>query len=145
MCIRDSDKILTGDLRILGNVMESGTAQVIIHNPTSASVTVASGTVGVLVFPAVEQATAPPVDPPVASFSWSGPITGGEPEILDVQFTDTSTGTIDSWLWDFGDGDTSTQQHPLHVYATRGPYTVVLTVTNTGGSDDDTQIVDMRV
>ena len=88
----------------------------------------------------------PPVDPPVASFTWTGPITGGEPEVSDVQFTDTSTGSPTSWDWDFGDGSPhSTEQNPLHVYATRGPYTVVLTATNAGGSDDDTQIVDMNV
>jgi len=45
------DKILTNDLRILGNVSADGTVRVVIHNPTSASVTVASGTVAVLVLP----------------------------------------------------------------------------------------------
>jgi PKD repeat protein len=52
---------------------------------------------------------------------------------LDVVFTDTSTdadGTIVSWLWDFGDGNTSTQQNPSHTYAAAGTYTVTLTVTD---------------
>ena len=42
-----------------------------------------------------------------------------------IQFTDTSTGAS-TWEWDFGDGDRSTYQNPVHTYATRGTYTVVL-------------------
>ncbi|MFC2141004.1 PKD domain-containing protein, partial [Acidobacteriota bacterium] len=51
----------------------------------------------------------------------------------ETNFTDTSTdpdGTIVSWLWDFGDGNTSTQQNPSHTYAADGTYTVTLTVTD---------------
>ena len=46
-----------------------------------------------------------------------------------VAFTDNSTGAT-SWLWDFGDGNTSTQQNPTHTYATNGPHTVTLTINN---------------
>jgi PKD repeat protein len=46
---------------------------------------------------------------------------------LSVDFTDLSTGAS-SWAWDFGDGNTSTQQNPTHVYASAGTYTVTLTV-----------------
>ena len=49
---------------------------------------------------------------------------------LDVKFTDTSTGDPASWHWAFGDGATSTAQHPSHLYAAPGSYTVVLTVSN---------------
>lgn len=52
-----------------------------------------------------------------------------------VTFTDQSTGSPTSWLWDFGDGTTSTEQNPTHTYAQTGAYTVDLTVTNAGGSD----------
>lgn len=54
---------------------------------------------------------------------------------LGCTFTDQSTdsdGTIASWLWEFGDGTTSTAQNPSHTYASGGIYTVKLTVT-----DDD--------
>jgi PKD repeat protein len=55
------------------------------------------------------------------------PVSGEPP--LTVQFTDQSSGiTETSWLWDFGDGNTSTQQNPLHVYSDVGTYTVSLTV-----------------
>lgn len=47
------DKMLTSELRISGHVSAANTATVVIHNPTSAAVTVASGTVSVLVFPVI--------------------------------------------------------------------------------------------
>jgi PKD repeat protein len=50
-------------------------------------------------------------------------------QTLDVQFTDNSTNLAQSWLWDFGDGSTSTQQNPLHTYSGNGAYDVSLTVT----------------
>lgn len=56
-----------------------------------------------------------------------------------VNFIDQSTGNPTSWLWDFGDGSTSTQQNPTHIYLTPGSYTVKLTATNIGGSDPETK------
>ncbi|HJQ37613.1 MAG TPA: S8 family serine peptidase [Thermoanaerobaculia bacterium] len=58
-----------------------------------------------------------------------------------ASFADTSTNTPTSWLWNFGDGGTSTQQNPTHVYATTGTFTVQLTVTNAQGSDTTTKTV----
>jgi PGF-pre-PGF domain-containing protein len=60
------------------------------------------------------------------------PVNGVAP--LAVQFTDQTTGTPTSWLWDFGDGSTSTVENPSHTYTAAGTYTVNLTATNTGGS-----------
>ncbi len=70
-------------------------------------------------------------DIPVASFTWSP-----NPQLAGslVTFTDTSTGSPTSWLWDFGDSTTSTLQNPTHTYATAGPFTVNLTATNAAGS-----------
>jgi gliding motility-associated-like protein len=48
---------------------------------------------------------------------------------LERQFRDTSIGAH-SWSWQFGDGNTSTLQHPKHTYAAPGRYIVRLTVTN---------------
>ncbi|MDZ7304357.1 MAG: phytase [candidate division KSB1 bacterium] len=53
---------------------------------------------------------------------------------LHVQFTDQSSGPVKSWLWDFGDGVTSTVKNPSHTYMTAGVYTVTLTVANAAGS-----------
>ncbi len=74
--------------------------------------------------------------PPVADFSGT-PLTGIAP--LTVQFTDISTGQIDSWSWQFGDGQTSSQQSPQHLYQNAGTYNVSLTVTGQGGTDTETK------
>jgi gliding motility-associated-like protein len=53
-----------------------------------------------------------------------------------VQFRDTSsisTGAIESWQWDFGDGTKSSQQHPIHTYSSLGTYQVTLSVTYSNG------------
>jgi PKD repeat protein len=71
---------------------------------------------------------------PVAAFKAS-PLVGVAS--LEVEFFDESTGSIDSWYWDFGDGNDSTLQSPRHSYDTSGTYTVSLTVT--GNSDSDTE------
>lgn len=46
-----------------------------------------------------------------------------------VTFTDQSTGSPSAWSWDFGDGNSSTDQNPTHSYSTAGTYTVTLTVS----------------
>jgi len=74
----------------------------------------------------------PPPAAPVAGFT-SSPASGEAP--LLVSFTDTSTGVVDSWAWDFGDGAGSSLQNPSHTYDAPGTYTVTLTVANSGGSD----------
>lgn len=47
--------------------------------------------------------------------------------------TDTSVGNPTSWLWDFGDNQTSTAENPIHTYMANGTFTVQLTVTNLAG------------
>ena len=58
---------------------------------------------------------------PVAQFTGS-PTSGTSP--LTVNFSNTSTGSITSYAWTFGDGGTSTAASPSHVYAAAGTYTV---------------------
>jgi PKD repeat protein len=63
--------------------------------------------------------------PLVVGFS-ATPTQGTNP--LTVAFSDTSTGaTTTAWSWDFGDGFTSTDQNPTHLYTGPGSYTVSLT------------------
>ena len=57
----------------------------------------------------------------------------------NVQFTDLSTGSIKSRLWNFGDGQTSSTQNPLHTYSEPGEYTVTLTVSASGKTDTETK------
>jgi PKD repeat protein len=56
-----------------------------------------------------------------------------------VQFTDASTGGPTSWLWNFGDGATSTTQNPSHVYSTAGSKSVTLSVSSSSGSQTSTR------
>ncbi|WP_152267428.1 PKD domain-containing protein [Agriterribacter humi] len=51
---------------------------------------------------------------------------------LEVQFQNNTAGAV-SWLWDFGDGDTSTDQNPTHIYTNAASYDVTLTVTTASG------------
>lgn len=60
-------------------------------------------------------------------------------------FNNTSTNGV-SYLWDFGDGNTSTDVNPTHVYADTGTYTVVLTVTDQcGNTSTATQTITIDV
>ncbi len=64
--------------------------------------------------------------------------TSGQPP-LAVQFTDQSTGCINSWSWNFGDGQGSNVQYPVHTYSYAGYFSVSLTVTGPGGSNQLTR------
>lgn len=69
---------------------------------------------------------------PTAGFTAS-PVTGIA-GTTTIRVTDSSTNAI-TWLYDFGDGTTSTSQNPSHIYAAAGTYTITQTVYNTGGND----------
>ena len=76
---------------------------------------------------------------PEASFSVNEN-TGTAP--VTVAFTDTSEDGSDDiyqWLWEFGDGNTSSLQNPQHDYPIPGTYTVSLTVTSEDGADTETR------
>ena len=80
---------------------------------------------------------------PDANFSAS--ILGGCAP-LSVQFTDQSvpgSGAVNSWLWDFGEGNTSTQQNPVHTYLNTGSFSVSLIVTDVNGCTHDTILTDI--
>ena len=71
-----------------------------------------------------------PDKPVVASFT-AKPTSGYAP--LNVQLTDTSTGSPTAWEWNFGDGVSSKTQNPSHTYTTPGTYKATLTVENKEG------------
>jgi len=77
-----------------------------------------------------------PSPKPVAAFH-ATPLSGEAP--LQVQFTDDSTNTPTSWIWDFGAGILSDLQNPLVTYLGAGVYTVKLIATNAAGSDQETK------
>jgi len=74
------------------------------------------------------------VDPPVANFV-ANKVIGGTS--TSFQFTGHTVGTITDYLWNFGDGQTSTELSPSHTYSSVGTYTVTFTATGPGGSDDE--------
>ena len=78
---------------------------------------------------------AAPGGAPVANFSAST-TTGTAP--LAMNFTSTSTGSITTYAWTFGDGTNSTSQNPIKTYSAAGSYAVALTVTGPGGSNTKT-------
>jgi len=73
---------------------------------------------------------------PVANFA-ANVTEGAAP--LAVKFTDQSIGDPTSWNWSFGDGGTSTEQNPSHLYSSAGVYTVTLNVSNAYGSNSMTK------
>ena len=76
-----------------------------------------------------------------ADFSWAFDSTGA------VAFTDLSTPVPTSWLWNFGDGGTSTVQNPVYAYQAPGTYFVTLSIgyTNCSCTDSTMQTVTLAV
>jgi len=63
------------------------------------------------------------------------------PSELEVMFTDTSTGSPDTWKWEFGDSGYSDEQNPVHVFNSPGIFSVRLTAGNQfGNSSSNTTI-----
>lgn len=79
--------------------------------------------------------------PPIADFN----ITPESSCTGRIQFTDESLNLPESWAWDFGDGNTSSEENPEHVYQSSGTYTVSLTATNDYGSDNIEQNVEISL
>lgn len=73
---------------------------------------------------------------PLVDFA-ANPRTGTAP--LTVQFADLSAGAPGSWLWDFGDGETSNLRDPSHTYNGAGSFTVKLTASNADGEASRTR------
>jgi len=73
--------------------------------------------------------TPPTIYAPVAAF------TSAQGNDIDYTFTNTSGGSEGTYLWDFGDGGTSTDENPSYTYTTEGTYNVCLTVTNATATD----------
>jgi PKD repeat protein len=102
---------------------------------TNSIVTTATATSGILTVTAynicgtsASQSLAVTISPdPTAAFSFTT-------NLLAATFTNMSAGAT-TWAWDFGDGSSSTLQHPTYTYSTAGIYTVCLTATANGCVD----------
>lgn len=71
---------------------------------------------------------------PVPAFTWDA-------VELEVSFTNNSSNSPDSFLWEFGDGDTSTEANPVHTYPAPDSYNTCLTASNADGSNTLCQLV----
>jgi len=79
-----------------------------------------------------------PVVEPIASFQISENTTCVG---TLVNFTDFSSNQPTSWLWDFGNGSVSMVQNPTQIYTSAGTYTVLLTVSNSAGTNSISQTI----
>jgi len=64
---------------------------------------------------------------------------------LEVAFADLSADHPTSWFWNFGDGTTSGERHPIHLYPASGSYDVSLVATNAQGADAETQYAAVEI
>ncbi len=80
---------------------------------------------------------APP--PLTATFSYDNPLLVGESGLFVPDFDDESL----AYLWDFGDGTTSTLTSPSHSYGAAGSYTVTLNITENGYALSETAVIDV--
>lgn len=62
-----------------------------------------------------------------------------------VSFIDESKGDVTSWNWDFGDGNTSDEQHPVHFYSGPGHYVVTLWIKGPAGMSRMAKVWDVAV
>jgi len=90
---------------------------------------------GCISTPTIKSITVHPT--PMVSFS-ATPMKGCEP--LTVDFIDGSMPNIQTWNWDFGDGNTSTNQNPTNTYLNNGSYGVSLNVSTIYGCTNSISI-----
>ncbi|WP_439482877.1 gliding motility-associated C-terminal domain-containing protein [Cyclobacterium plantarum] len=119
----------TGDQNVLETqFFEDGVVEVRVTDESGCSIEVAEVVTMPLAFSEAE-------------FLYTVLSTGVEGEILvndPVQFRDQTLGNVFTWEWDFGDGNKSNEQHPIHSYTKPGTYTISLTTFDVLGCVSET-------
>ena len=123
----DGYDIGTGNLPL--HLNDDGTITTNGYTPTPTQGHTSSSGIGITPGDEPWNPIIPEVAPPTARFD-SVSFNGNE-----VQFINESLGNVETLLWDFGDGQTSTEEHPIHVYSESGTHVVRLWVANDGGGD----------
>jgi uncharacterized membrane protein len=80
---------------------------------------------------------------PMLAVDWS--FTLADEAKRAIAFHDDTVGRVTAWKWDFGDGQTSTQQHPRHEYTRPGNYVVVLEVDGPDGKGRRSKVWDVTL
>jgi len=138
--VYDPPEPLPGESEVLMVYADRGGGEYLLHisegwkGPIPVPTATPTGTATVTATPTV---TTTPTPVPLAAAFTASPTSGLAP--LAVTFTDASTGGPIAWLWNFGDGGTSTGQNPVHTYNSAGTYTVTLTASNADGEDTETK------
>jgi hypothetical protein len=87
-----------------------------------------------------------PMEPallPAIAARWSFKVIDIERRL--VAFKDESRGEITRWSWSFGDGNASSERHPIHTYETPGNYVVTLEVEGPAGTDRWARVWDVQL
>jgi hypothetical protein len=79
-------------------------------------------------------------NPPVASFQHNS----NSYELGDTIYFKNTSEFADEFEWDFGDGNSSTEENPFHIYDLSWSYNVTLKVTNQDGANETTQSIDIK-
>ncbi len=83
--------------------------------------------------------------PPHADFTFSPTSPKDVQTVTFTDFSSDSDGSVVSWHWEFGDGDTSNEREPTHIYPDDGTYFINLTVTDNDDAINKTsQIISVR-
>ncbi|MEI6695401.1 MAG: PKD domain-containing protein [Bacteroidota bacterium] len=130
ICIGDSAKLtISGAISYLWSTTQTSSSIIVSPVIDSIFLVAATDINGCILDTAVHVYM---YESPQLSFSFSpNPAEGCAPVI--VSYTDESTPLLQTWLWNFGDGNTSTQQNPTHSYNIPGDFDISLSVTTTHG------------
>ena len=83
------------------------------------------------------------LSPPAALFDFE--IDGNTVTFFDFSEIASEGWIIESWAWDFGDGNTSSEQYPVHTYENEGTYQVSLVVTTDIGTESVPYVADIQI
>ena len=145
----DSDSGESGGFKMVltDNSHISGTWQVQGHNYTITGQKTTTGAPAGTTSPRTTATTSRVTTTPTASSpvstvkaGFSADKTSGSVP-LTVSFTDTSTGSPDSYYWDFGDGTHSTERNPVHTFTGAGSFTVTLSAGKNGQTSTKSLVV----
>jgi PKD repeat protein len=110
-----------------------------VEGQTVAFIDLTTGTSTILDLPEAQTFIELAITPDQAPTARFTPTTSGATVTLDASASSSPVGSIATYAWDFGDGQTQTTTSPTisHTYATSGTFKVTLKVTNTGGTSTD--------